>query len=155
MGFTQTFIKKDEEQWPDGMLFSKVLIVDDLSFYTSLVKQTLDNHGFKGSVDYASNLATAVQKISESIKSESVYQLIITDLNLPDGNGIDLAKKLRQNKYTMNMAIVLISTSSENDKIIYALQNGVDNFVIKPLDADDLFTKVKFAWNKRFPANPK
>jgi DNA-binding response OmpR family regulator len=146
---TKTKTKIYVDKWPESMQTSRILVVDDLSFYVSFVVQTLRNHGFTGTIDTVSNLNKALAKITDAIKANAVYQMVITDLYLPDGLGINLVEKLRENKHSANIAIVLITTENESSMIIKAFQIGIDNYAIKPTTEEDLYERLKFAWNKR------
>ena len=66
--------------------------------------------------------------------------LIILDLGLPDGDGIDFIRDLRQ--WSHIPIIVLSARSEESDKIA-ALDAGADDYLIKPFDLDELFARVR------------
>jgi DNA-binding response OmpR family regulator len=149
--FTKDALTSDE-LLPEAMISARILIIDDINFYGSLVKQVLDNHGFEGVVEYATSIKSAVDKIKESLQENRPFDLIITDLHLPDGKGTHLAKKIRTNKQMENIPIIIISTDSAQAQIINAITEfGIDTYLVKPLDSDDFFEKIKFAWNKRHP----
>ena len=69
--------------------------------------------------------------------------LIILDLGLPDIDGIEVIRQLRQR--TQTPIIILSVRGSENDKIA-ALDAGADDYLTKPFGAEELFARIRVAW---------
>jgi two-component system chemotaxis response regulator CheY len=140
---------------PARLISGTVLIVDDVSFYGSLVTQSLNLYGFVGTIVFAPSVHEAFKKIKEVLSSNGRIDLIISDLHLSDAKGSDLAKQIRENKETENIPFILMTTDSEKKNILNALDSGVDHFVIKPIVAEKLFSSILFAWKKRNPVQDK
>lgn len=136
---------------PLNLKQAKVLIVDDLTFYASLMEQTLMKRGFEGKIHIANNLKGAADKIQQCLENDEIIDLLITDLHLPDGLGTRLVKKIRKTKVLENMAILLVTTNEESKTVVEAFEAGIDNYLFKPLDDAKLFEKILFVWNKRHP----
>ena len=77
---------------------------------------------------------------------DNTAELILPDINLEDGSGFDLCKKLREKT---NISILFISARTSDDDMIVALNIGGDNYVQKPYSLGVLLAKVK-AVLKRF-----
>ncbi len=134
---------------PSSLINGTILIVDDISFYNSLVTQSLSLYGFTGTIVYASSVKEAIEKIRISLDSGKMFDLIISDLHLSDAKGSDLVKHVRLNKVTENIPFILMTTDSEHKSILSALECGIDHYVIKPINADNLFNSIIFSWKKR------
>ena len=111
----------------------KILLVEDNARLSELVKKNLEKDNFV--VDIASNLI-------EADVSLTTYQfdLIILDLNLPDGNGEEYLNKLRKKK---NKIPVIILTANNNfDTKIKNLNIGADDFLTKPFKHEELVARI-------------
>ena len=84
---------------------------------------------------YTIKSATCLSEAKKSVESE-LFDAVLLDLNLPDGNGIDWITELRSN--FDNMAIIVITGSSDIPTAVKAMQFGADNFLTKPVNMDDL-----------------
>jgi len=71
------------------------------------------------------------------------YDIVITDINMPRMNGIELAKKIKIQNPAQN--IIIISAHNDSDYLLQAINLGIDNFIIKPVQMEQLtlvLTKV-------------
>ena len=71
------------------------------------------------------------------------YDLVITDINMPDINGLELIQFIRTNEHHRSTPILLISTQSSERDRTRALSLGADGYVAKPFTPEDLRTRVK------------
>lgn len=72
--------------------------------------------------------------------------LLITDINMPKINGIQLVKKIK--KINPDLATIIVSAHSESKFMLEAIKLNVDNFILKPFKAQQLFEVVKKAIDK-------
>lgn len=79
-------------------------------------------------------------KMAEEFLKENQASLILLDINLPDGSGFNLCKKIRE---TMNLPILFISARNTDDDKIIALNIGGDDYIEKPYSLGVLLAKVK------------
>jgi len=79
--------------------------------------------------------ANCLKEAKKSIESE-LFDAILLDLNLPDGNGIDWIMELRTS--FENIAIIVITGNGDITTAVKAMQFGADNFLIKPVQMNDL-----------------
>lgn len=136
---------------PEDCRKSCAMIIDDISFYGSMIEQILKNCAFEGKILHANSLKKAIELIQKSLEEKNSIDLLITDLHLPDGQATVLVKKIRQTKSLENMSIILVTTNNEAAKVVEAFEAGVDNYVFKPIDDKVLFEKIVQVWKKRHP----
>ncbi len=104
---------------------SKVLIVDDEPAIIEFVEYLLVADKFE--VSSAINLADA-----RDCLKEKAFDLLILDKNLPDGSGLDLAAEVSD--ATSDVAVVMMSAYASVDSTVEAIQLGVADFMVKPID---------------------
>lgn len=112
-----------------------ILIIDDELQMRRLLEITLESNGY--------NIIEAVNG-KEGINLAASHQpsLIILDLGLPDGSGHLVLKQLRE--WFTNPIIILSVQSSEED-IVTALDNGANDFLIKPFRTGELLARIRSA----------
>jgi len=90
------------------------------------------------------NVYTASDGMEGLIKAEKIYpQLIITDLMMPNKNGFEVCRSLRQNFKTSHIPIIMISgNGDDNQNKIKALEYGASVFIDKPFDVDYLLQQI-------------
>ncbi len=114
----------------------KILLVDDDPSFLSLTRTYLMEKGLEVSV--ASNKKEAIETYDRYNPS-----LVILDVYLPDGNGIDLIPRFRNgNKF---LPIILVSGQSEIEEVVRAMQMGATDYVKKPFDYEELLIKINMA----------
>jgi DNA-binding response OmpR family regulator len=77
----------------------------------------------------------------EALKGDNSFDLIITDIHMPYYNGDDVLKLVREEQ-KKNTPIVMLSSDGEEDVIALALKQGVNDFIVKPLDTQKLLKKI-------------
>lgn len=111
------------------MTNSLALVVDDEPDIRELLEITLGRMGVD--TDCASDLAQANTMISEK-----AYDLCLTDMRLPDGNGIDFVKKIQ--KEFSHIPVAVITAHGNMDTAIEAMKAGAFDFISKPVELEDL-----------------
>ena len=107
----------------------KILLIEDNEFIIKGIVYLLKQHNFI--VDVVSTLSDAKKYL------ENNYNLIILDLMLPDGDGIDFFKKNLTNKPTL-----VLTAKDDEDVISDALDNGVEDYMVKPFKAKELLSRI-------------
>ena len=120
------------------MTTSRALIVDDEPDIRELLSITLGRMGLE--TDTAANITEA-----ESYVSNTRYNICLTDMKLPDGDGIDFVRFV-QERYPQ-LPIAVITAHGNMDTAIQALKAGAFDFVNKPIDLSALRTLVSSAIN--------
>jgi len=115
---------------------AKILVVDDSLTMRRIVVNALKTQGFDNVIE-ASEGKDAVAKIL----SEGA-QFVITDWNMPEMNGLELAKWLRSNPQFENIPILMITTRGNKDDVIEAMKARVNNYIVKPFTPQGLKEKI-------------
>jgi two-component system chemotaxis response regulator CheY len=114
-----------------------VLIVDDYNTMLRIVKNLLKQLGFNN-VDEATDGTMALEKI----KSKK-YGLVISDWNMEPMSGLELLKQVRgSNDNFANVPFIMVTAESKTENVIMAKQAGVNNYIVKPFNAETLKTKI-------------
>jgi DNA-binding response OmpR family regulator len=116
----------------------RILVVDDEPDVVMIIKTTLQAEGY----DVAS--ATSGRDALEEA-FETTPDLVILDVMMPGMTGFDVLKALKANEKTAIAPVIMLTGVSEKKKIQEALEAGIDYYVVKPFDFDDLLAKVKQA----------
>jgi len=119
---------------------AKALVVDDSRVVRMLLSRTLKQLGYE--VQEAANGREALEAIEAG---NSGVQLVLADWNMPEINGLDLLKRLRQNPALASLAVVMVTTETEIDRIAEALEAGANEYVMKPFTRDILAEKLELA----------
>ena len=114
----------------------KILVVDDHESMRRIVKQILNDLGFPN-VDVADDGATALPMVMGG-----GYDFVISDWNMPKMTGLDLLKAIRGDAKIGKMPVLLVTAESKKENIIEAAQAGVNDYVIKPFNAETLQAKI-------------
>lgn len=119
---------------------SKALVVDDSKAIRLLIARVLRQIGYE--VQEAANGREALEMIAGG---NSGVELILADWNMPEMNGLDLLKRLRQNPALSSLAVVMVTTETEIEQIAEAMEAGANEYVMKPFTADILVEKLQLA----------
>ena len=114
----------------------KILIVDDFSTMRRILKNILKQLGYEN-VDEAENGAEAYEKIKTG-----EFAFVITDWNMPVMDGLGLLKKVRTDAEVKDIPILMVTAEAEKEKVVAAIQAGVNNYIVKPFTADTLKEKM-------------
>ncbi len=112
-----------------------VLVIEDEVAMRRFLSAALSSHGFK--VIEAGTIAQAV-----TLATETRPAAILLDLGLPDGDGLDLLRKLRE--WSTTPVIVLSARDREDDKV-QALDAGADDYLTKPFGVSELLARIRVA----------
>ncbi len=114
----------------------KVLIVDDEPQNIELLETMLSIKGYN--VVKADNGKSALA----ALETQDV-DLVLLDLQLPDISGIEILKKIRGNPKTKTLPVLMITGLSDKKHKLEGLENGADDYILKPFDMDELFARVE------------
>ncbi len=112
----------------------KILVVDDEEIIRDTLTLFLKNE--KYIVDEAENGKVAYDKIMENY-----YDLVLTDLEMPVMKGIDLLEKI--STLTPQVSVIIITAYGSLDTAIKALRNGASDYILKPIEFDELLIKIQ------------
>ena len=118
----------------------KILVVDDEYQITRVLKRSFLAHSYD--VRTASNGESALDLFHDFHPD-----LLITDLSMPEMNGIELCREIRK---ISKIPIIILSVKGEERTKVEALDAGADDYVTKPFGMDELLARVRAAF-RRFP----
>ncbi|MDU1202566.1 MAG: response regulator transcription factor [Clostridiales bacterium] len=110
-----------------------ILMVEDDSTIAFAVKYAVEQESFN--LDIASDLNQA-----REIVSTKVYDLILLDVMLPDGNGYEFLKDLR--KHDEDTPVIFLSACDEEVNIVMGLDIGADDYITKPFRVRELISRI-------------
>ena len=112
----------------------RILIVEDESTLNRTLQEGLEDFGYQ--VDIAENFKDAEYFID--IRN---YDLVLTDWMLPDGDGLDLTRIVKNR--SSRTAVVVVSARDDKESEIKALKTGADDYIKKPFDFDVLLARIE------------
>ena len=116
-------------------LHTNILIVDDQKTMLRIIHSLLDQIGFKNVTE-----ATSGPRALE-LMQEQKFGLILSDWNMEPMSGIDFLKTVRASGN--NVPFIMVTAESTSENVVLAKQAGVNNYIIKPFNADTLKTKIE------------
>jgi len=114
----------------------RILLVEDSAFFRNMIKNYLEGSGYE--VELAENGKKALNKLA----SEGHFDLIITDLEMPEMDGFELIKVLRSNPDYQNIPIIVVTALIGEDIRRRALELGANGYEIK-LNREKLLEEIK------------
>jgi two-component system, chemotaxis family, chemotaxis protein CheY len=114
-----------------------IFIVDDSATILLSISSILGKAGY--TAEKASNAEEALRKFNAGIKVD----LLITDLNMPGMNGIELIREVRKLSAYKFVPILFLTTESQQAKKLEAKAAGASGWIVKPATADELLSTIK------------
>lgn len=114
----------------------KILTIDDSTTMRRIIINTLARIGYKDVVQ-ADNGKTGLEQLEEG-----GVDVIITDWNMPEMDGLEFVKRVRDSQWK-EIPILMVTTNAAKEDIVEALQAGVNNYVVKPFTPETLKEKIE------------
>lgn len=134
-------ITLDEILIPQDISF---LILEDTPVFQKKLLMSLGDIGFSGKISIASTILEA-----EELIAKFKFDFILSDWNLPDGQGIEFLRTVRSINDYVRTPVLMVTTIDDIDNILEAVSEGADGYIVKPWQEKDLIEKISFAYNKR------
>lgn len=115
----------------------KILLVDDQESMRALGRYALQQLGF-GEIELARSGREALD-----VLSRKKIDLVISDWNMDDVDGLKLLKLVRKHPMTKKLPFIMATGQSERDQVRTAAQAGVNNYIVKPFDVQTLQMKIE------------
>jgi len=112
----------------------KVLVADDSGIMRKIIIRSLNAVGVTEIVEAANG-----QEAIDAYKATPV-DLILTDWNMPEKSGLDVVTEIRA--LGSQVPIIMVTTEAQKGQVIAAIQAGVNDYLTKPFEADDLRAKL-------------
>ena len=114
----------------------KILVIEDEPDIRKNLEYNLAREGF--SVIGAASISEA-----ESNLSVQTFNLILLDLMLPDGSGLDLCKKIKADSKTESIPVIILTAKDDEVDKVVGFEIGADDYVTKPFSVRELILRVK------------
>lgn len=116
---------------------TRILIVEDDIAFGTMMQTWLKKKGFD--VDKATSVGTAVRLIGD----KPAYDLVLSDLRLPDRDGLELLAWMHKNN--MLIPFIVMTNYAEVQNAVLAMKSGAADYIAKPIQPDILLSKIKDA----------
>jgi len=114
----------------------KILVVDDFSTMRRIIKNLLNDLGFKNIFE-ADDGATALPMLLDGN-----FDFLVTDWNMPQMEGIELLKRVRANERLSDLPVLLVTAEAKKEQIVEAATAGVNGYIVKPFTSGTLNEKL-------------
>ncbi len=114
-----------------------VLVVDDYSTMVRIIRNLLRQLGFED-IDDASDGSVALEKMGCKR-----YGLVISDWNMEPMTGYDLLRRVRADPQIETTPFIMVTAESKTENVIAAKKAGVNNYIVKPFNAQTLKAKIE------------
>jgi two-component system, chemotaxis family, chemotaxis protein CheY len=114
-----------------------VLVVDDYNTMVRIIRNLLKQIGFED-VDDACDGASALAKMRAK-----KYGLVISDWNMEPMTGYELLKEVRADPTIGTTPFIMVTAESKAENVLAAKNAGVNNYIVKPFNAQTLHTKIQ------------
>lgn len=111
---------------------TKILIVEDNETIVMGLKHSLEQENFE--VISTSNLMQ-----TEKILNQENIDLILLDVSLPDGNGFDICKRIKQE---LDIPVIFLTAQDEETSVVLGLDLGADDYIVKPFRTRELISRI-------------
>ena len=118
-------------------LSMQVLVVDDYQTMIRIIRNLLTQIGFKN-IDEAKDGRQALEKMQGGR-----YGLVISDWNMEPMTGFELLQQVRATEALKATPFIMITAESKTENVIAAKKAGVNNYIVKPFNAETLKGKIK------------
>lgn len=123
-------------------MMNKILIVEDEFSISNFMKTVLEGDG------YAVEVATCAAQARTALEKME-FSAMLLDLGLPDADGLELLRELRQ-RY--GLPVIVVSARTEESEKVAALDSGADDYITKPFGSPELLARIRAALRRAGPA---
>ena len=116
----------------------RILVVEDEELTRKIISLTLIEAGYE--VDSAEDGHEALNKIRQSVKSNDEFDLLITDINMPNMSGLEMLRKIRNER--LLIPSIVVTANRDKETMLKAILNGCNEFIRKPFQQETLLKRV-------------
>ena len=120
---------------------NKILIVEDEFSISNFMKTVLEGDG------YIVEVATCAAQARTALE-KTEFSVLLLDLGLPDADGLDLLRELRQQH---RLPVIVVSARTEEKEKVAALDSGADDYITKPFGSPELLARIRAALRRASP----
>ena len=125
-----------------------ILVVDDDPVARRVIIRALKQGGF-GAVECEGGAAALAQ-----LEENSEVALVLLDLSMPEMDGLEVLRRIRQHRDLMQLPVVLLSANSETHSMVEALELGANDYLTKPVHPELLVAKIRRHLTLAHPPGP-
>lgn len=129
------------------LLNKKIMIIDDNEFSRTLVMVKLRKHGYENLILPQTSIE-AWDKIANAQLSDHPFDLVITDLNMPGIDGMDLISKIKEDPLSENIEIIVVSADADQTIINITKTLGARAYLVKPFVTKEMLAVVEAVLRK-------
>ena len=118
-----------------------ILVIEDEPDIRKNLEYNLSREGFR--VSTAGSLKDGLKSLDSN-----TYSLILLDLMLPDGSGLDLCKKIKSNSSLESIPIIILTAKDDEVDKVVGFELGADDYVTKPFSVRELILRIKAVLNR-------
>ena len=113
----------------------RILVVDDSTTMRRIIANSLKAVGFEDIVEAGDG--------QQALETLDGVDMLLTDWNMPNMDGLTLVKAVRANPATSGLPIIMVTSEGARDEVMEALAAGVNDYIVKPFTKDILAEKVR------------
>jgi two-component system chemotaxis response regulator CheY len=119
----------------------RILVIDDNAIDRQMIKVHLEALGVT-QVQDAKNGNEGLFKITNLARMGSHFNIILTDWKMPHMDGLTVLKTIRSQKFSKRLSVIMLTSVSEEPNVKSALQAGINDYILKPIDPLILSKKI-------------
>ena len=120
----------------------KILLVEDDEFEATILQNYLKNTPYQ--VEYFKDGISAIRRLKKGD-----IDLVLLDLLLPNMSGFDICQQLKEHPLTRNIQIIIVTALDDIESKIRGLEQGTDDFLVKPVNKEILLTRIQALLKKK------
>jgi len=119
-----------------------ILVVDDVADNRDILTRRLSRRGFE--ITEAVGGLDALAKISES-----TFDMVLLDIMMPDLNGNEVLKQIREQYTNFELPVIMVTAKSQSENVVECLDNGADDYITKPVDFNIAMARITSSLKKK------
>ncbi len=116
----------------------KILVVDDSSTMRRIISNILKSNGYEDIVE----AGDGVEGLNQ-LKAHPDVQMVLTDWNMPNMNGLDFLAKIRETTPSSQLPVIMVTTEAEKANVVAAIKAGANNYIVKPFTPEIVKSKLE------------
>ena len=132
-------------------MFSKnsvILIVEDSNGSRAQLRAELKTLGYVNVLE-AENGIRGLQQIEKAEKSAAPVSLVISDLNMPEMDGLEFLKRVRGTEHLVQLPFIVVTTNTEAGEVVKAVNAGASSYLLKPYDIHELHGSLEEVFKRQ------
>ncbi|MCW2244561.1 two-component system chemotaxis response regulator CheY [Azospirillum fermentarium] len=125
----------------------RILIVDDYTTMRRIIRNLLTQIGFSDITEAADG-----REAFEKLRSGGRFDLVVSDWNMEPMTGLELLKAMRSDSGLASIPFIMVTAESKTENVVAAKKAGVNNYIVKPFNAETLRAKISTVFGVTEPA---